>query len=128
MTMGDLSPNFSKSEFACKCGCGFGAKDGDVSAGLVVLLEKIRQDVGGPVRLTSGCRCEKHNRDVGGVDHSVHTLGEAADIQVEGGRYRFMVAQSAFSHDAEGVGIAKGFVHVDVHDGSSKPRPSSWSY
>jgi hypothetical protein len=112
MTMGDLSPNFSKSEFACKCGCGFGAKDGDVSAGLVVLLEKIRQDVGGPVRLTSGCRCEKHNRD----------------IQVEGGRYRFMVAQSAFSHDAEGVGIAKGFVHVDVHDGSSKPRPSSWSY
>ena len=126
--MGDLSEHFSKSEFACKCGCGFGLQDGDVSPALVFLLEAIREDVGGPVRLTSGCRCPDHNQAVGGVEDSVHTLGEAADIQVEGGRHRFMVQRAANDHGAEGIGIAKGFVHVDVHKGETKPRPSAWPY
>lgn len=126
--MGDLSEHFSKSEFACKCGCGFGLNGGDVSPALVFLLEAIREDVGGPVRLNSGCRCEKHNKDEGGVEHSVHTLGEAADIQVEGGRHRFMVLRAASDHGAEGIGVAKTFIHVDVHKGEVKPRPSAWSY
>jgi uncharacterized protein YcbK (DUF882 family) len=126
--MGDLSENFSKSEFACKCGCGYGLQDGDVSPALVFLLEAIREDVGGPVRLTSGCRCPDHNQAVGGVPDSVHTLGEAADIQVEGGRHRFMVQRAAHDHGAEGIGTAKGFIHVDTHKGDVKARPSAWSY
>lgn len=126
--MGDLSTNFSKIEFVCKCGCGFGWGDGDISLDLVLLLESIREDVGGPVRLTSGCRCEQHNKTEGGVDRSVHCLGEAADIQVEGGRHRHSVQKAAHKHGAEGVGTARGFIHVDVHKGSVKPRPSAWSY
>jgi len=126
--MGDLSPHFSRSEFACKCVCVFGMNDGDISPGLVILLESIRLDVGGPVRLNSGCRCETHNSAVGGVPQSTHTLGEAADIQVEGGRHRYIVQHSAHKHGAEGVGTAKTFIHVDVHAGSVKPRPSAWGY
>jgi len=127
--MGDLSTNFSRHEFACKCGCGFGLGDGDVSSVLVVLLEKIREDVGGPVRLNSGCRCETHNKNEGGAEFSTHPLGQAADIQVEGGRHRFIVQRSAHKHGAEGVGTARTFVHVDVHGGSVKrPRPSAWIY
>ena len=127
--MGDLSTNFSKAEFACKCGCGFGLEDGDVSAELVILLENIRSDVGGPVRLNSGCRCETHNRNEGGAVHSPHKLGEAADIQVEGGRHRFIVQYAAHIHGAEGVGTAKTFIHVDTHHSSPNcPRPSAWSY
>ena len=126
--MGDLSENFSKSEFACKCGCGYGLEDGDVDPNLIVLLESIRGEIGGPVRLTSGCRCEQHNKNEGGVTGSVHCMGQAADIQVEGGRHRFMVQHAAHRHGAEGVGTAKGFIHVDVHMGDKKPRPSAWIY
>lgn len=126
--MGDLSENFSKIEFACKCGCGYGMADGDVSPVLLELLENIRIDVGGVVRLTSGCRCEQHNQAEGGVKGSVHCMGEAADIQVEGGRHRFIVQKSAHECGAEGVGTANGFVHVDVHKGNVKPRPSAWIY
>lgn len=127
--MGDLSEHFSRSEFACKCGCGFGLADGDVDAGIVILLEKIRARVGGPVRLNSGCRCEKRNRDEGGAKHSTHMLGQAADIRVEGGWHRRRILDAAIFEGAEGVGVAKSFVHVDVHPGSPDvARPSAWSY
>lgn len=130
----DLLPgaeHFYVYEVMCKCDyteCNFGRNEGDVSLALVFLLERIREDVGGPVRLTSGCRCQQHNQDEGGVDESVHCLGEAADIQVEGGRYRHTVQKAAHDHGAEGVGTANGFIHVDTHKGSVKPRPSAWKY
>lgn len=130
----DLLPgaeHFYVYEVVCKCNypeCNFGREDGDVSPALIFLLESIREDVGGPVRLTSVCRCEQHNEDEGGVDDSVHCICEAADIQVEGGRHRHMVQKAAHDHGAEGVGTANGFIHVDVHKGSVKPRPSAWKY
>lgn len=127
--MGDLSQNFSKHEFACQCGCGYGMNDGDVDAALVMLLERIRARVGGVVRLNSGCRCEKHNLAVGGATHSTHKLGQAADIRVEGGWHRRRVLDAAILEGAEGVGVAKTFIHVDTHPGSQNvARPSAWSY
>ena len=122
--MGDLSTNFSRWEFTCKCGCGFDRVD----PALIVLLENIRSDVGGPVSINSGCRCETHNTSVSGAKHSPHKLGEAADIQVEGGRHRFIVAESAYKHGAMGVGTYKGWIHADVHRGSVNcARPSAWA-
>ena len=122
--MGDLSNHFSRSEFACACGCGF---DEPVPE-LIHMLESIRACAGGPIRINSGCRCANHNAAVGGAIHSRHVTGEAADIQVEGGWRRYKVAEAAFRY-AEGVGIAKTFVHADCHHGSPEcPRPSAWSY
>jgi hypothetical protein len=37
--VGDLSPNFSKSEFACKCGCG----SAGVSVDLILRLQEVRE-------------------------------------------------------------------------------------
>jgi len=131
LDMNDLLPgarNFYVYEAACKCGCGFGREIGDVQLEIIMLLEAIREDVGGPVRLTSWCRCQHHNQNEGGVENSVHCLGEAADIQVEGGRHRYVVQKAAHNHGAEGVGTARGFIHVDVHKGSVKPRPSALCY
>ena len=123
--MGDLSDHFSSSEFECKCGCGFDSVDPE----LIVLLEKIRGFVGGPVRINSGCRCESHNNSVGGAKHSVHKLGQAADIRVEGGWHRRRVLDAAVACGAEGIGVARTFIHVDVHEGSPEvARPSAWSY
>lgn len=39
---------------------------------------------GSPVIITSGYRCEEHNRAVGSVRNSQHLLGNAADIVVDG--------------------------------------------
>jgi uncharacterized protein YcbK (DUF882 family) len=127
--MGDLSEHFSKYEFACKCGCGYGTNIGDVSQDLLELLEDIREEVGGPVRINSGCRCDEWNDEQGGSEYSRHMTGEAADIRVQGGWHRYNVQRAAHMFGAEGVGTAKGFIHVDVSKGDEDcPRPSAWVY
>lgn len=40
--MGDLSKNFSRSELACKCGCGFGLGRNDLHIDLIAMLQRIR--------------------------------------------------------------------------------------
>ena len=45
------------------------------------VLDPLREAYGKPIRVTSGYRCPKLNRLVGGSPNSQHTRGEAADIQ-----------------------------------------------
>lgn len=74
--MNHNTKNFKVKEFACKCGCGFDSVDQKV----IDMCQKIRDKLGVPVKINSGCRCAKHNQKVGGVKNSQHTLGLAADI------------------------------------------------
>ena len=79
--MGDLSEHFSRSEFACKCGCGFDFVDAE----LIRVLENLRAKLGNrKIEITSGCRCPHHNALEGGARNSKHLLGIAADIKVAG--------------------------------------------
>lgn len=45
-----------------------------------LMLERIRSVLGAPITVTSGYRCQKLNRAVGGVTSSDHMTGQAADI------------------------------------------------
>lgn len=44
------------------------------------VLQPIREKYGKPIRITSGFRCEKLNKAVGGASSSQHLTGEAADM------------------------------------------------
>lgn len=105
--MGDLSPHFSRAEFACKDGCGFGQPHPE----LVNRLEALRRALGGkPLRILSGLRCPPHNRAVGGASRSRHQSGEAADLVT--GQVKERQARSA---GFTGIGLKDGWVvHVDV--------------
>lgn len=48
------------------------------------LLEQIRTLVGKPIYISSGYRCERLNKAVGGSATSQHRYGQAVDIQVFG--------------------------------------------
>ena len=73
--------HFKVSEFACKCGCG----KNDIDQRVIDMAEKLRVELGVPVRVNSGCRCEKHNAKVGGVKGSKHIKGLAADLSCSKG-------------------------------------------
>jgi len=73
--MGDLTENFSRKEFACKCGCGFDL----INLGLVHRLQLIRDISGVVIQILSGCRCPQHNEEVKGELNSYHMRGDAAD-------------------------------------------------
>ncbi len=70
--------NFKVSEFACKhCG------ENKIQQCVLDIAQAIRDELGVPVRVNSGYRCEKHNARVGGVKGSYHTKGLAADLSCE---------------------------------------------
>lgn len=51
---------------------------------LAELLERVRVELGSPIAITSGYRCQKLNMAVGGVTSSDHTQGHAADVVAPG--------------------------------------------
>ena len=58
------------------------------------ILQPIRDAYGKPIYVSSGYRCEKLNKAVGGVPTSQHVRGEAADIYVKGdNKELFIVAK-----------------------------------
>ncbi len=112
--MGDLSPHFSKHEFACRH-CGRVV----VSRHLVQHLEELRALVGRPLRIVSGYRCPTWNRKVGGAVRSRHLTGEAVDLEAG---YATVVQADAAGF--KGVGYrGTSAVHVDI-----RPTPARWSY
>ena len=81
--------HFKKSEFNCKCGCGFN----NINYNLVKILEDIRYHFGGnPLIITSGSRCEKYNAAVGGIKGSEHLKGNAADFYIKNVTTRTLLA------------------------------------
>jgi len=115
--MGDLSEHFSRSEFTCKCGCGFDTVD----AATLDILEDIRRHFNAPVTVTSGCRCVTYNKTVGGKKNSQHLRGRAADIQIEG---HSPIAVSEYAQylmpDWGGIGRYNTFVHIDTRTGKAR--------
>lgn len=110
-------PYFVRSEFACKCGCGFSAVDHE----LYNVLRMVREYFAKPVTITSGCRCAAHNEEIGGTVNSRHMYGIAADIKVKdidaSDVADFLEQQYP---DRYGVGRYPTWTHIDVR--ASKAR------
>ena len=105
-----LSPNFTLSEFQCRC-CGAVRVDPE----LVRKLQQLRDRIGKPIAITSGYRCPAHNRAVGGATQSQHLTGKAADITVKG-MAPATVADHAEAIGFGGIGRYATFTHVDCRD------------
>ncbi len=100
--MGDLTKRLSRSEFACRCGCGFDTVDhalpyileeaADYFEDTIIRAVRVR------IHINSGCRCPEYNREIGGSEKSQHTLGRAADFTLS-------------IEKADG-GYARGYMHA----------------
>ena len=78
-----ITPNFSKSEMACRCGCGIFEMDDE----FMRMLQELRNQMQGPLRVSSARRCDTHNHEVSTAKNKkngVHTLGQASDILIFG--------------------------------------------
>ena len=53
---------------------------------LALFLDDMREEYGKPIFVSSGFRCSKLNKAVGGKDTSVHKIGYAVDLYVKGGK------------------------------------------
>lgn len=113
-----LSAHFKVREFAC----GDGSDAVLVAPRLVMVLETIRAHFDAPVVIHSGYRTPQYNEKVGGVAHSQHCYGTAADITVKGQKPETVAAYARqLMPDWGGVGVysKKGFTHIDVREEKS---------
>lgn len=127
--MGDLSDHFSRSEFACKCGCGFDTVD----TALLTILVRLRKYFDRPVSINSACRCHEHNEEIQkavnpnyieGSSKSQHLRARAADVVVEG-TSPSLVANTLerWYQGNHGVGRYNTFTHID-----SRTEKARWDY
>ena len=117
-----IGKHFHTGEFECQCKLK-SCVDQVISLGLVRRLDRLRDASSTPIRVTSGYRCPEHNRAVGGVENSQHTLGRAADIRASAhtpGVMREKYAQHIF----KAIGAGANFLHVDLRD----DRIRRWTY
>lgn len=109
--MGDMSKDFSRYEFQCRCGCG----KNTIDAELLKVLQDLRDSTGCRIDIVSGHRCFTHNNNVGGAPNSQHLWGKAADIQVWNHRPSEVYAILDKKYPAQyGIGKYPSWVHVDV--------------
>jgi len=113
--MGDLTTNFSRHEFACKCGCGYDTVDWE----LLQKLEEIRAVFDRRITVNSACRCPTHNAAVGGSDNSQHLFGRAVDIVVDG-TPPALVHEAAEQLGFGGIGEYDTFTHIDTRAGYAR--------
>ena len=103
-----LSAHFSASEFRCPC-CG----EIRVSPRLTELAEALRERLGRPILVTSGYRCRRHNREVGGSPTSRHMAGRALDMaagEAEQDEIAALAGAVGFSEII--AGGRRGYVHL----------------
>lgn len=125
---GTASRNFNFTEFRCKCGGRYrGCRRIWVDRRLIVAMEKLRRThYRSGMTIVSGCRCQGHNKAVGGVSSSQHTKGTACDITPVAS-----LQQVRALRVFRGLGYArsnKKVCHVDVRYGGSRSNPATWEY
>lgn len=107
-----MYPNFTLSEFTCKCGCGKCL----VHPVLLDRLQTLANYYDAPVFINSGYRCSSHDIAVGGNGLGAHTMGIAADIRINGVS-AWEVARTAEKMGFGGIGIiTENDIHLDIRD------------
>jgi len=102
---------FTIDEFRCPC-CGKVV----IQPLLIELLDAARLRAGIPFYITSGYRCPKHNREVGGHPKSMHCYGAAADIHVANSVERYRILEALLRVGFRRIGIYSTWIHADVGD------------
>lgn len=98
-------------ETTCRCGCGAN----DMQQRIVDIFFNVRAIVGKPIEVTSGFRCVKHNKKVGGKAKGQHITGLALDLSVPVGYTVDTFADVGEQAGAGGIGkyYKQKFCHLD---------------
>lgn len=112
---------FKIEDFACPC-CG----QNKISSDLVFKLDKAREISNIPFKISSGYRCEKHNKEVGGEPNSAHTKGLAVDIICKTSGERYAMIKALVGLGFTRIGVGNSFIHCDID--TSLPQNVIWTY
>lgn len=117
---GDLFIPVPWNDINCPC-CGLSALDIRLHYALLDLEDLLPS----LYKVTSLCRCPRHNAEVGGTPGSLHLIGRAVDLKpVDITLYQLMaVALTVPAFERGGIGLypSPGILHLDI-----RPNPARW--
>ena len=114
---------FTREEFACQY-----TGENEISDKLLLKLDLLRARCGFPFVITSGYRSEDHPIEAKKEKAGTHAQGIAADIKVTNGYQRFRIVEKAIALGFTGIGVARGFVHVDIRSPDDTTPYVMWTY
>lgn len=99
----------------------------NLTALVEAVLDPLREKYGYPIHVSSGYRCPRLNRAVGGAETSQHVSGEAADIYVTRPREMaelFSLIYYTLPYDQliweRGTDEAPAWIHVSYREGNNR--------
>ena len=105
-----VSKYCSLSEVTCKCGCG-----GIPTKQMLDKFDQIREAYGKPIYITSGSRCEKQNKKIGGSPKSNHVAGKAIDVVRTADLEKFILANlESLDIYIEDLSVTLTWIHVQI--------------
>lgn len=115
--------NFMRAEFNCRH-----TGRNEMKHEFMEVLQRIRDDLGRPMQITSGYRHHTHPVEARkGHTTGEHTRGTCADIACADSRMRYELVTLALKHGVTRIGIAKTFVHLGI-GGEGLPVRVIWEY
>jgi len=121
--------HFVPTDFTCRCESMCDHKS-RIAMEFVRKLDMLREQLGLPVTVNSGTRCEAYQTKViNGSPNSAHCpngdgVSHAADVRVHDGKYLHKLLSLVFEIGFSGIGIGKGWLHLED---TTKP-PQVWTY
>lgn len=125
--MEQLTKNFHRKEFDCKDGTKVPIEFKNNLIRLAVNLQKLRDDLGSALVISSGYRTIKYNKRVGGATLSQHLTASASDLSQNKEtplelykRIEKLIKQGKMHNG--GLGLYNTFVHYDI-----RQKPARWN-
>lgn len=125
--MEQLTRNFHRKEFDCKDGTKVPIEFKNNLIRLAVNLQKLRDDLGSALVISSGYRTSKYNKRVGGATLSQHLTASAGDLSqsketpLELYKRIERLIKEGKMHNG-GLGLYNTFVHYDI-----RQNPARWN-
>lgn len=110
-----ISPFLHHSEFRCKCeyeDCTFTLLNPRLANAFFIVRKMWNSSLG----VSSGFRCQRHNKDSGGVMDSWHKKGCAIDIYPHKGKLLELYELASKFFDLVILYEDKGFIHCQMED------------
>lgn len=98
----------------------------DMSPALLQRLDRAREIAGIPFVVTSAYRPQEWEKSHGRSGNGAHPRGMAVDIRCRNSSDRWRIAFAAFAAGFPRIGVARGFVHLDICE--DLPHPVLWTY
>jgi hypothetical protein len=111
---------YDKESFKCKCGCGNTVSEFSL---FIEFMNYLYEKTNNIYVISSGFRCTKHNKAVGGKIDSDHTKGLAVDIATPTIEDRSLVVYYAFKFGVQRaiVYTDRKFIHLSINKDLTNP-------